>query len=514
MNGSRAEIEKLRSSGVVKLKGDNLFALWVKTACCNLTSNQLRGVADISDKYGRGFFLFSTRQIPIVPFVHLNDVEKAKEELSKVELQLDRCGPTVRNVNVCYGEKICPLAITSSTSLGEKLDNFFDVPSLNKIKIGAAGCKKDCIVSRVLNDVSFIGVEMNGVKGYDAFVGGRLGVNPFIGLKMADCLSEKRCLKFVQNYFELIGKEGKKGERGADLIKRLGFEKVKDELNKELESGINFKPIECSSNLIENQAGKIILRIRANCGEVTSKQARKIADISEKYGKGFVHFPIRGSPEIPCIEIKNVETIRNELDGVGLKLIEGGIENIQTCFGDYCTESVADTQTLLRKIEGIVEEIGLNNPEIAVSGAGCPNSCGIAHLNDIGFYGAVEPWIDSMICSGCGLCATICKRKAIEIKNGIAAIDLEKCKNCGQCISVCPLNAIIAKRKGFSILVGGKVGEKARLGEIIAKFASEDEALGVARKCLVLLKEKNCGAAEVIDEIGLGKFREILFSKA
>jgi len=41
------DVEELKRGGVVKLKEEDMFSLWVKTACCNLTSNQLRKVADI-----------------------------------------------------------------------------------------------------------------------------------------------------------------------------------------------------------------------------------------------------------------------------------------------------------------------------------------------------------------------------------------------------------------------------------------------------------------------------------
>lgn len=53
--------------------------------------------------------------------------------------------------------------------------------------------------------------------------------------------------------------------------------------------------------------------------------------------------------------------------------------------GNYCTENNVDPQSLLRRIEGKIEELDLNNLNIEISAAGYPNSCGIAQLNDIGF---------------------------------------------------------------------------------------------------------------------------------
>ena len=110
----QVNVEELRKGGVIKLKGKDMYSIWVKTACCSLTSRQLRRLADITEKYARSYLLFTTRQIPIIPFVSLEDVGEVKKELSQVYLELDRCGPMVRNVNVCYDDKICPEAITDS----------------------------------------------------------------------------------------------------------------------------------------------------------------------------------------------------------------------------------------------------------------------------------------------------------------------------------------------------------------------------------------------------------------
>lgn len=505
-----SNVGELRKRGIVKLKEEGLYSIWIKTACCNLTSKQLRKIADITEQYARGYLLFTTRQIPIIPFVNLKDIDDVGKELGDVYLELDRCGPTVRNINVCYDEKICPEAITNPISLAEKLDNFFRVPMSHKVKIGVAGCERDCVVSRVLSDLGFVATEQDGKKGYDAYVGGRLGLNPFVGVKMAECLSEEACIKFVRNYFSFLEKEGKGGERGADLISRLGAEKVGEELSRDLLKGSELEPVRCETRLVEKETDKIILRIRANCGEVTAEQLRKIADMAERYGKGFVHFAVRGSPEIPGVDKSNLSSIRQELLTVGMQLLEGGIDNLQSCFGNYCSEHQADPQSLLRKIEEKVRELELDDRDIKISAAGCPNSCGIAHLNDIGFYGVVEPEINAAKCNGCELCVPACKRKAIGVRKNTVVINWGECVHCGQCIVACPFGALTEKRKGFAVLVGGSEGKDTRLGEVIEEFLSEEEALALTETCLKIMKEKGSSAAIIIDEVGIEKFKEML----
>lgn len=506
------DVEELKRSGLVKLREKDMFSVWVKTSCCNLNAAQLRKLAEITEKYARGFLLFTTRQIPIIPFVNIKDVEELKRELSEVYLELDRCGPRVRNINVCYSDKICSEAVTECLSLGEKLESFFRDPILHKIKIGVSGCKKDCIISRVLNDISFVGVEKDGFDSYDAYVGGRLGLNPFVGVKLAERLSEEECVRFVRNYFDLLRREGKSGERSADLVSRLGAPMMRQELNRDLKQGTPIKPVACQTRLQQKETDKDIVRIRATCGEVTSKQLRRIADIAEKYGEGFVHFAVRGSPEIPCVNKRDLESIRRELQEVSLRILDTGVDNLQACFGNYCTESIVDPQFLLRRIEEKVEELGLNNTDIKISASGCPNSCGIAHLSDLGFHGVLEPEVDINNCTGCGLCVPVCKRKAIEMKNDVAVIDKDRCRYCGSCVAVCPVGGINEKRRGFAVLAGGRGGEDTRLGQTVTEFLSENEALQVAEMYLNMVKQSNLNAAALIDRVGLAKFKEMLVS--
>lgn len=507
-----SNVGELRRSGIVKLRDPDMYSLWVKTGCCNLNSAQLHKLADIVDKYGRGYLLFTTRQSPHLPHINIRDVDTVREEMKEVYMQLDRCGPTVRNVNVCYDDKVCAEAVMNSIALAEKMDTFFYVPMGHKVKIGVAGCARDCITSRVLTDIGFIGVEANGRRGYDAFVGGRLGVNPFIGAKMAECLDEDECVRLVQNYFSLMQAEGRGEERAADLVNRLGVERVREALNRDLQHDPSVKPIVCEAALREKNTGTFILKVRATCGEVTSQQVRKIADIAESYGCGLVHFGVRGAPEIPRIPGRRIEDIRAQLRTAGLSILDRGIDNLQTCYGGYCTENNADTQSLLRGIEKLVEEMGVDDLSIRISASGCPNSCGIAHLSDVGFYGVAEAEIDPAKCNGCELCTPVCKTRSISIKEQVAFIDRGTCQNCGQCVTVCPFDAIMTKRKGFVALVGGREGGEPRLGESVAEFLSEEEALNLTERCLSVLQERRSGAAEVIDEIGLEKFKEMLLS--
>ncbi len=521
MNGkTEINLEELKRGGVVKLKEKDMFSVWVRAVCDNMDAQKLRKVADLAEKYGRGYILFSTRQFPIIPHVPFKDIGIVKDELEKTYMMLDRCGKRVRNADVCYDANLCPYAVKDPIRLGEKLDQFWrEDPGGFKIKTSIAGCEKQCTSPRVLADIGFVGVKRGEKSGFDVYVGGKLGLDPFIGLRMAELLSEGGCVKFVKNYIELIKKEGKESERAADLIRRMGEDVVKEALTRDLKKGFATKPSQCDTKQ-KSRMDRTILRVRATNGEVNSQQVRKISDISENNGLGFVHFSVRGAPEIPGIKAEAIEVIKEKLREVGLDILDRGIDNLQTCFGGYCDNGIFDTQTLLHKIEKIVERLGVNNPNIKISASGCPNSCGISHLSDIGFVGVVEPEVDREKCNGCSVCLRACRTNAIEMENKLAVIDLKKCKNCGKCIKACPFDAIHEKRKGISILVGGQGPHfmyddqrgETRLGEKMIDFVTEEQALKITEKILGLLKEKNRSAGNVIDEIGLEKFKNLVVS--
>ena len=514
MDEPKLNIEELKRGGMVPLREKDIFSIWVKTECCNLNSKQLRRLADITDKYARGFLLFTSRQIPIIPFVNVTNIFDVKRELAEVDMGMDHNGPIVRNLNICYDDKICADAVVNCIPLGEKLEKFFGSQLAHKIKIGAVGCSKDCIMSRVLNDLSLVGVDNGNEKSYEAYVGGRLGVNPFVGIKIADHLTEDACVNLVQNYFDLLAADGKKGERAADVIKRLGPDEFKAKLTRDLGRNATLPAVHYSSKQERKHPDKTVLKIRAICGEVTSEQVRKLADIAEKYGTGVVHFAVRGAPEIPGIKIKSIPEIRKELAGENMYPLEDGVENMQSCFGEYCSEGLFNPQALLKRIEKRINSLNIKNLRITVSAAGCPSSCGIAHLSDIGFHGVMVPEVDKTICTGCGTCIAACKRKTIQVKDKKAVIDLNNCAYCGACRSACPQKAIKEKRKGIAVLLGGRGEPGTRLGIKIVQFVSENEAFMVADNLLQLIRKTGLDTKQLIDKMGLDEVKKAILVKA
>jgi len=64
-------------------------------------------------------------------------------------------------------------------------------------------------------------------------------------------------------------------------------------------------------------------------------------------------------------------------------------------------------------------------------------------LVEEGFCEADCPEIDESLCTGCGVCVTVCPYNAMsKDERGVARVDEEVCKGCGTCAASCPERAI------------------------------------------------------------------------
>ena len=141
-----------------------------------------------------------------------------------------------------------------------------------------------------------------------------------------------------------------------------------------------------------------------------------------------------------------------------------------------CPNRVAPDHNLLVQLDGVISGspwkknmtikagTGLKAHEkMKLSLSGCPNGCSRPHIYDMGIIGAVRPLVNSSLCTGCRVCADVCREEAISIVDDKAVISPDKCLLCGECIPVCPDEAITSHEQGYRIVVGGRLGRHPRL---------------------------------------------------
>jgi dissimilatory sulfite reductase (desulfoviridin) alpha/beta subunit len=509
---SKLDFEELKSRGVVKLKDQDDFSIWVRLPCGFIEADKLSALADIAEEYGDGKFLFSSRKVPIIPHVHWSNVQIVKTKINALELGYDRCGASIRNADICHHPDLCPFAIINPTILGQKVDQFWNYPINHKVKISISACLKQCDSPLALSDIGFIGVNHNGNASYDVYLGGKLGLDPLKGIKIASNINEEQGIRLIKNYLDYLQQNGIKGERSAHLIRRLGIEKLKKILTDDL-SSLPDVPTSFCIKAFDNigEMNKDSLKIKIISGEAEANQIRKIAELSKKYGIGLIHFTIRGSPEIVSFNKEKYVPIKRELNEVGLELLENGIANMQSCFGNYCTNTLANAQEVLEKVDRLVKELNINNPNIKIAASGCPNSCGLPLISNLGFIGVTKPELKPELCTGCKLCEKACKVNAITVEGEKdVKIDREKCKLCGNCIENCVFDALFKQEQGIALTIGGNSGEFTEIGTRITDVIDEKKALEITKNYLLLVKDEKEPVNSIFKDKNLDEIRKML----
>ena len=69
---------------------------------------------------------------------------------------------------------------------------------------------------------------------------------------------------------------------------------------------IDYAALKKGGFMRQKQKGYFSLRIQVVGGNLTSENIRAVADVADKYGKGYVHMTSRQGVEIPFINFENI----------------------------------------------------------------------------------------------------------------------------------------------------------------------------------------------------------------
>src|SRR5918994_6508832 len=111
-----------------------------------LTGAQLEALADVADRYSRGFGHITTRQNVQFHFIRLHDVEPAMRHLAEAGLTTrEACGSAVRNITACQFAGVAADEVFDVTPYAEALTRHLLRHPLSsklprKFKIGFEGC--------------------------------------------------------------------------------------------------------------------------------------------------------------------------------------------------------------------------------------------------------------------------------------------------------------------------------------------------------------------------------------
>src|SRR5438876_1787675 len=146
-----------------------------------VTGNQLRALADVGERYSRGFGHITTRQNVQFHFVKLHDVEQAMRLLADAGLTTrEACGNSVRNITACPYAGVAHDERFDVTPYAEALTRYLLRHPLSsslprKFKIAFEGCASGDHAFAAINDIGWraaLAPDGSGRRGFRVNVGG------------------------------------------------------------------------------------------------------------------------------------------------------------------------------------------------------------------------------------------------------------------------------------------------------------------------------------------------------
>jgi dissimilatory sulfite reductase (desulfoviridin) alpha/beta subunit len=143
--------------GMIQQRQKEYFAMRLRAIGGDLTTEQLRKIAEVADRYGRSGVHLSTRQGVEIHYVHHTNLEKARQELASAGVGMGACGPRVRIVAACPGNATCRWGIIETKTVARDLDQrYFGVDTPHKFKMAVTGCPHNC-AKATENDIGVMG---------------------------------------------------------------------------------------------------------------------------------------------------------------------------------------------------------------------------------------------------------------------------------------------------------------------------------------------------------------------
>jgi NAD(P)H-nitrite reductase large subunit len=126
-------------------------------------------------------------------------------------------------VQACPGNAVCKFGVQDSLGLGIEIEEFFLGMALPaKLKIGVSGCPF-CCAEGFVRDIGLFGKK----NGWTVIFGGNSARRPRVGDVLAEDLPKDEAIQLIKRCLEYYAANGRKQERTARFIERIGIEAFK-----------------------------------------------------------------------------------------------------------------------------------------------------------------------------------------------------------------------------------------------------------------------------------------------
>ena len=271
--------------GVITERDADFCTIRIRAPAGIFSIEQLRGIATIAKKYGKGTVHCTTRQTLEIPHVNPKLLKKVEKALAKNETPVGSEKDEIVNIIACPGVERCKFANIDTISLAKKIDEkLFGKEMPVKMRIALSGCPNAC-TSPMLNEIGVIGrvrplrtpglctgcgscVEYckekaikirNGIseltddkcvqcgvclqschfdllkaehRHFFITVGGRRGRHPRIGRQLLTVETEEQVILALQKIFDWVYRRAWCGRLLSEQLDELHFEKFRQDIEK------------------------------------------------------------------------------------------------------------------------------------------------------------------------------------------------------------------------------------------------------------------------------------------
>ena len=385
---------------------DEYFMLRIRIDGGQLSVAQLRAVAEVSTRFGRGTADITDRQNIQLHWVRIEDVPAIWEILEGAGLSTqEACGDCPR---VILGSPVAGVAATERIDARPLIDeitrryigdrSFSNLPRKFKSAISwLPDIPYEC------NDISFLGAEHPDYgPGYDLWVGGGLSTNPMLAQRTGTWVAPDRVPDVwaaVVSVFRDYGyRRLRNRARLKFLIKDWGIERFREVMETEY---LGYRlpdlaappvPDRLEDHIgVHRQAdGRYYIGVAPVVGRVSGQLLSDLADIAERHGSDRVSATPMQKLLVLDVPADRIDAATADLQRLGLEAAPSPWRrSTMACTGiEFCKLAIVDTKA---RAEALVAELERRVPEldipVSVHLNGCPNACARTQTADFGLKG-------------------------------------------------------------------------------------------------------------------------------
>ncbi|GAA3792181.1 nitrite/sulfite reductase [Qipengyuania pelagi] len=415
-----------------------------------LSGAQMHTLADIAEKYDRGYGHFTTRQNIQYNWIKLEDAADILADLAKVEMHaIQTSGNCIRNISSDHFAGAAADEVVDPRPYAELLRQWSSFhPEFSylprKFKIAVIASEQDRAAMR-LHDIGInIVRNSDGELGAAFYVGGGMGRTPMIAPQIRDFVPLDQLVTYAEACLRVYNRYGRRDNKYKARIKilvhELGAEEytsqVEEEFQHLLDQGVEppFAELErirtffadpafdeAAQDDIDRSDPDFALWVDRNTvahkqdgyvsavislkpvggipGDATADQMRIMADLATRYSFDELRVMHTQNVVLPHVRKADLHAIWSALDEAGLGSPNlDTIEDIIACPGlDYCSlanaRSIPVAQKIAQRFAETKKTATLGQLKLKISG--CINACGHHHAGHIGILGVDRKGVEN-----------------------------------------------------------------------------------------------------------------------